>query len=311
MKRLIIVLAVIAALVMIAAVVAHMCPQTETPVEQPVDVPVVETMPNVPVQYVGKVTLGTMSVRLLIMKHCPDSIADTDANEALQAANLAQTKGLSIRDIGNFRVDSDGKTERVAWMSVPLEGLKKFVSEQMKVGAEAGDTLIIYTIGHGGRDGSLMRLGQRGPVMKIFAEAAEENEQKTFWWQLSCYAAAKLPDISTLTPRQQEFFCMAASSPANEVSYFRTQGEQFEKMFLALAKRNKEIDPNQDGAVVAHELKSFLNNQVKEGRGDLFWAADPEKIIFGWPDIANKIPIVEADGSPGNYPDKYIPSPIK
>jgi len=316
MKRFIVVLSVIAVMVLGIAFVVNMLPERQyanmdepAPVHQPI---LIETPPNVPVQYVGKVMLGTMSVRLLILKHCPDNIADIDADEALQAANLAESRGLSIEDIGNHRVDPNGRTDRaMTWMTVPLDGLKKFVSEQMKVDAEPGDTLIIYTIGHGGGDGSLMRIGQRGPVMKMLAEAAEENGQKTFWWQLSCHAAANLPDITTLTPRQQELFCMAASSPANEVSYFRTQGEQFQKMFVALAEKSEKIDPNQDNAVEAKELKDFLNNHVKAGRGDLFWAADPNYIVFGWPDLANDIPIREADGTTGEYPDRYIPTPIK
>jgi hypothetical protein len=300
-------------LLLLIAYAVNKSNQEEIAIPEPVSPPVfVGTLPDIPVQYVGKVMLGTMSVRLLVLKHCPDSIADVDAGQAVKAANLAKVKGLSIRDIGNYRIDGDGRTDRaMQWMTVPLDGLKKFVSDQMKVQAEAGDTLVLYTIGHGGGDGGLMRLGQRGPVMKIFAEAAEENEQKTLWWQLSCHAAAKLPEITTLTLRQREFFSMTASSPASEVSYFNTQGAQFEKVFAALAERSKEIDPNQDGAVVSRELKDFLNRSVKSGRGDLFWAADPEMVIFGWPDIANRIPIRDPDGSQKQPPEKYIPSPLK
>jgi hypothetical protein len=145
--------------------------------------------------------------------------------------------------------------------------------------------------------------------MKMLAEAAEENDQLTFWWQLSCHAAARLPEISSLTPRQQELFVMAASSPANQVSYFNTQGEQLEALFVALAERNTKIDPDQDGSVSVKEVKDFLNTHVKAGRGDLVWGKSPDMILFGWPDIANKLPIVGPDGSRRERPERYVPVP--
>lgn len=272
---------------------------------------IADTLPDIPIQYMGKISLSGMSVRMLILKHSPDDIANVDAKQAIQAANIAKSKGLSISDIGNFHIDSSGQTPMVDWMSVPLDGLKRFIGEQMKIGAQDGDTLIIYTIGHGSKDGSLQRVGQRAPFMNIIAEAAEENEQFTFWWQLSCYASAKLPSIDSLTPRQRNFLVIAASSTASKTSYFSTQGAQFEKMFVALAQKSSEIDPNQDGAITSKELKDFLNTQVEAGRGDLFWSADPDMIVFGWPNTANKIPIIESNGSEGKYPDGYIPSPVR
>lgn len=294
------------------AIYSHISSKVEEPANIPInEVVEIEHPTDVPIQYIGKMKLKDFSIRLLILKHCPDDIANVDATEALQAVNLAKTEGLNIEDIGNYHVDPNGKINTMSCQSIPLTGLKQFVSDQMKVDAEPGDTLIVYTLGHGSKDGSLMSLGQRRYVMEMLAEAAEENEQQTLWWQLSCKAAAFLPSIATLTERQQEFFSMIASSEANELSYFRTQADQMQKMFVALAKNNQEINPNQDRVISMKELKDFLNKYVEAGRGNLAWAKNANKIIFGYPNLANTIPIVEANGTQAEYPDGYIPSPNK
>lgn len=269
--------------------------------------------PPVPEYYVGKIQINEgVSVRLLILKHCPDSIADGDADDAVQAANLAATNGLNIRQIGNHRIDREGVTDRnLAWGQkfYTADGLKNFISESMKKDAEPGDTLIIYTIGHGGGDGSLMRLGQRGPIMKLMAEAAAENEQETFWWQLSCHAAAALPPISELSDKEQEYFSMIASSTASELSYFRSQGPQFQKLFMAMAEKSTKIDPNQDDIIVAKELADFLDKEIEPGRGSLFYARSPDEPIFSL-DWANRIPIIGPDGRIWQPPGRgYIPHP--
>ena len=257
------------------------------------------------------------SIRLLVLKHCPDDIADADAKEAIQAVDLAKSKGLTIESIGNYHVNKDGKTPMSFVMGQKfsysdLDGLKKFISEQMKIGAQAGDTFIVYTIGHGGGDGSIMRLGQREGVMKAIAEAAEENNQETFWWQLSCHAGAHLPAISTLSKKQQELFAMLASSPGDELSYFRTQGARMEKVFLALASNSPELDVNQDEIITCKELSDFISKTIGEKYGKLVFAQSDSEPIFGWLGrIANSIPIRDRNGPQGTYSRDYIPMPSK
>jgi len=266
-------------------------------------------------EYIGKVRINdTVTVRLLVLKHCPDDIADVDASQAVEAAKVAQSRGLTIQIIGNYHVDKQGKTDSMAWGAKysldDLEGLKNFISEQMKIDAVYGDTFIVYTIGHGSGSGSIMRLGQREPVMKAIAQAAEENDQETLWWQLSCHAAANLPPVTVLNERQQELFSMTASSPANELSYFNTQGKQFAAMFNALAERSKEIDPNQDDIVTCKELSDFLSAKFGETRGKLVFARSPDEPIFGLTGgLANAIPIKDHNNPQGEYPRNYIPFP--
>lgn len=259
--------------------------------------------------YVGKIKINdVVSIRLLVLKHCPDDIADTDSNQAVAAANLAASKGLNIKNIGNYHVDKEGLTNSAMIVSLDdLAGLKRFVSEQMKVGAKAGDTLVIYTIGHGSGSGSVMRLGQRDGIVKAFAEAAEENNQETFWWQLSCHAAAKLPEISSLTEKQQRLFSMTASSPGNELSYFTTQGKLMETVFSAMAVGGTDIDPNQDAVVTAGELKQFMIAKFGAKRGGLVWAKNDDEGVFNL--VPSSIPIKDINGDKNKYPDNYIPIP--
>lgn len=265
--------------------------------------------------YVGKVKAryDSVAIRLLILKHCPDDIADIDAGEAVQAVDVAKTKGLTIQTIGNYRVDKEGKTNRMAWgkkVSLDdLQGLKNFISEQMKVGAEPGDTIIVYTIGHGSGSGSLMRLGQREKLFRAIAEAAEENDQETFWWQLSCHAAARLPSIDTLNERQQELFAMSASSTASELSYFKTQGKIFSAVFDAMAAKSPELDQDEDEIITAGELSQFIGKRFSQKRGDLVFARSKDEPIFGYNGLANQIPIRDRNNPQGDYPKDYIPRP--
>lgn len=270
----------------------------------------IQTPPGTKEHYIGTFKSSYVPVRLLVLKHCPDDIADTDARQAIQAANLAASEGLDIEDIGNFHIDKSGGVDsKLTWGAKfnDLEGLKQFISLQMKVQAKEGDTLVIYTIGHGSGSGSVMRLGQREGIMRIIAEAAEENGQETLWWQLSCHAAAKLPEVSILNERQRQLFSMTASSPADKLSYFCTQGEQLKKLFVAMANNSPEIDPNQDFVITAGELARFLDRNVSPGRGDLVYADSENEPIFGWWDYLNMIPILDDENK--QYPKNYIPFP--
>ena len=205
--------------------------------------------------------LEAAKIRLLALKHSRESMADGDADLALKAAQKAADKGLSIKGIGNHFINKDGRIQVVLWeYGSDLDKLKAFISDQMKVNAEPGDTVIVFTIGHGMGDGNLHNLGQRADVLKAIAGAAEENQQRTLWWQLSCHAAARLPDIKTLTPAQQELLTIVASSTASELSAAGVQGKVMERVFVAMAEKSQKIDPNEDGIVTAKELKDFLNN---------------------------------------------------
>jgi hypothetical protein len=260
--------------------------------------------PNVTEHYVGKVSLNSgQSVRLLILKHCFEGIADSESDGVVKAANLAASKGLSIRDLGRHQVNINGLNERLVWGTrVKMSGLKDFVSQQMKISAEAGDTIVIYTTGHGSAGGSLMILGPRKEVFKALVEAAEENNQETLWWQSSCYACAGLPSIDSLTPKQKTLFSMIASSPANETSTWHDQTPLMEKLFVGLATNDPNLDSNRDGIVTAGEISQFLNK-------DEVFASTPDEPIFGFWNYANLIPIFNRYGIPYNTPDNYIPLP--
>ena len=265
-------------------------------------------VPARPVQYVGTVRFDSISIRLVVLKHCFESIADADAQDAIRAVNLAKSKGLNIKDVGNHHITKDGEAQDRVWgFDESIKDLKEFISEQMKIDAEPGDTFVVYTIGHGSGGGTLQHIGQRKILCDAIAAAAKENQQETLWWQLSCHAAASLPKISDYDEETQEHFSMLASSPANKVSYFRTQGEQMEKVFSAIAEQSKDIDPNQDEEIVAKEFAAYLD-KIDSGRGRLFFARSEEEVIFGY-NLANAIPIMDRNNPQGEYPRNYIPTP--
>ena len=264
---------------------------------------------DVPQQYIGKVTLkGRTIVRLLILKHSFEQVAKDEEIAIIQAANLAASRGLKIEDIGSHYINGEGKITRLVWdKKCTLSNLKNFISEQMKISAQAGDTLIIYTTGHGSRNGELISLGQRKTIMTALVEAAEENKQETLWWQSSCFAEAGLPKISTLNKMQQRLFSMIASSDANHSSYWGDQNYPMKQTFLALAEGSKKLDINQDGRVNHTEFKQFLNT-VKRNAYCILYSSGPNENIFGafgpW-----DIPIVDRNNPQQEYDDDYITTP--
>jgi len=209
-----------------------------------------------------------IAVRLLVLRHTPGGMAQGDANLATEAARRAASEGLDIKVIGD---------EYIGGLS--HDRLKTFVSERMKKEALTGDTLVIHTIGHGFVGGGLQNLGQRSSVVKAFAEAAQENNQKTLWWQLSCHATSELPGIETLPPIQQQLFMMLASSRAEDSSGTQTQARLMGKVFGALATDDGEIDPNHDKIITVDELKHYLNALDRYQRGDLFFSRRSD--VFG------------------------------
>lgn len=272
--------------------------------------PLLIKTPPVKEQYVGTVDLNNRtSIRVLVFKHCTESIANKNASEVMEVANLAASKGLNIHEIGTHLVNLEGERKRVVWSGrkVSLSNLKEFLVEQMKIDAKSGDTLLLYTCGHGSQSGYLAEFGQREVIGKIFAEAAEECRQETLWWQSACYAASGLPKISEMTKKQQRLFSMIASSPADRVSYWGDQIDPMKKVFTAIAEESPKIDPNQDHVIEAGELRDFMNN-IKAGSGDLLFARADDEPIFGWHDYANAIPIYEG-GRKIETPEGYILHP--
>lgn len=260
---------------------------------------------------IHSVSNDTMNIRLLVLKHSREQMADDDAELAVEAVRKAAGKGLAIKDIGNHYIDDTKNIKIVVWKYDSVEGLKEFVSEQMKLNAVEGDTLVIFTIGHGAPSGYLHNLGQRGEVMKALADAAGENQQKVLWWQLSCYAAAKLPAVDSLPEGQRELFKILASSPANVESPAFVEGKIMEEVFGSLAEKSPKIDPDQNNEITGNEFRSYIDT-VKPGRGQLFYAHNYDDPVFGVSvSLANQIPIIDRNSTQGVYPNNYIPMPKK
>lgn len=266
--------------------------------------------PNIPIKaesnFVGKVKFDSTSIRLLILKHSYEQMADGDAKLAIEAVSVASTKGLSIKQIGEHNINRQGQADR-RLVFYSSDKLKDYVNDQMKISAEENDTLIIFTIGHGSRSGYLASLGQRQDIQKVFSECAVENSQKTIWWQLSCFASADL-NYNGLSSEKKDFFSVIASSDSFTESPAYVEGKIMEKVFVALATGDVRVDPDKDGIILAKELANFLN-VVSQGRGNLVYAKNADQVMFGIAGIARNFPIIDQDGILREYPKDYIPFP--
>lgn len=271
---------------------------------------IVFSTPNIPIHvesnYVGKVRFDSTSIRLLILKHSYEQMADGDAKLAIEAVNIAFTQGLSIKQIGEHNINRQGQADR-RLVFYSSDKLKDYVSDQMKVSAEENDTLIIFTIGHGSRSGYLASLGQRQDIQKVFSECSVENHQKTIWWQLSCFASADL-NYNGLSDDKKDFFSVIASSDSSTESPAYVEGKIMEKVFVALATGDVRVDPDKDGIIIARELVGFLNF-VSQGRGNLVYAKNADQVMFGIAGIARNLPIIDQDGIQREYPKDYVPFP--
>lgn len=245
------------------------------------------------------------AIRMLILKHSREHMADGDADLAIQAAKKAANRGLKIKVIGNHFVDGRLMTfHYVMNVSTMQELLEENISED----AVRGDTLIVFTIGHGFQSGGLDNIGQRKDVMKVLADAAGRHHQKILWWQLSCHACAGLPSISSLPPDQQELFSIVASSSASDTSAAGVQGRIMEKVFLAMVEKNKNIDPAGNGMITASGLSSFLNG-VSPGMGSRVFSKNQDFRIFGKRSVP-KLPIIDRNNRQGEYDaEEYILTP--
>jgi len=249
------------------------------------------------------------NIRLLCIKHSREHMADGDANLAIKATQKASEKGLNIKVVGNHFVDgrymglqnADPETiERI----YSIETLSQYLNQYIKTEATPGDTLILFTIGHGFRDGSLDNMGHRSDVLKVIADIAEKNNQKIFWWQLSCYASAGLPDIGSLSPRQQELITIFATSSASETSAAYVQGNIMAKIFNAMAEKSSAIDPNGDGKITAKELRVFMNT-INGSYGSRVHAKSGDFTMFGKSGVP-LLPIVDRNNPQGKYPEDYV-----
>ena len=94
-----------------------------------------------------------------------------------------------------------------------------------------------------------------------FAAAAAENHQETIWWQLSCFASADLPSISSLNLEQQQLFSVVVSSDANTESPAYVEGKIMQKFFVGLADNFRQIDANGDDMITAGEMSDAIPNR--------------------------------------------------
>lgn len=262
--------------------------------------------------FVGQLQAEEVNIRLLAIKHSKEHMADGDADMAIAAAKSAANKGLAISTIGNEFLGRDGILRASVYsidFNYKIDAFKRFLDKHMKIDAKEGDTLILFTIGHGFPNGSLQNLGQRSDVMKAIAEVAEDNHQKVLWWQLSCHAAAGLPSVSSLPETQRGLLSVLATSTAQETSAAYVQGKVMEQVFNAIATNSKNINPDGDESISGTELKNFLNSNGSR-RGDLLYTLDYNEPIFGQEiSLANRIPVIDRNGSQGKYPKNYIPRP--
>jgi len=250
-----------------------------------------------------------VKIRVLALKHSKENMAQGDEDLAFRSIQRAREKGLGIKPIGGHWVNRDG-IMRVVLVDFEwnIDKFREFVSEQMKIDAESGDTVIVFTIGHGFRQGKLDNLGDRADVLRAIAQAAAENDQRTLWWQLSCYGTAGMPSFTSLSSKEQELLSLVASSDSSTPSPAGVEGTLMGKVFDAIAEDSKEIDPNGDDQIVAAEFRNFLRSSGTR-RADLFFASSEDQVIFGGRSLANQIPIVDRNNPQAEYPSDYIPAP--
>lgn len=249
---------------------------------------------------------NNISIRVLILKHSKEKMADDDAKMVVDAINVSANDSLDIKEIGNHFINETKKIRVAICEYEEIKNLKEFISEKLKINKNENDTVIIFTVGHGSPSGSLQNLGQRSELQGAIAEAAEENNQKVLWWQLSCYAAAKLPPIESLTGEQQELLSVLNTSDEKTPSPAYVEGKIMEKLFSAMIETNEELDVDQNYEITGLELKNYLN-KIKKGRGDLLRIKNLNYSVFGI-NLANKIKIINHTG-PAEIFKNFVPMP--
>lgn len=232
-----------------------------------------------------------MPIRVLILKHSKEKMADDDAKLVLKAVEKASGQNLDVQAVGDHFVNNTKRIRIALHEYDEIANLRDFISEQFRNNACPDATFILFTVGHGSPSGGLDNLGQRAQLQTAIAEAAEENEQRVLWWQLSCYSAAKLPPIDTLTPRQQELLSVLNTSDEKTPSPAYIEGDIMEKMFASMI--NGEMDSDGNGEISGDEFRVKMN-QIKKGRGDLFRSRDMSDPLFGV-NLANRFVVFDVD----------------
>ena len=243
-----------------------------------------------------QIVANDYSVRLMILKHSYEQMCNDDANLAIAGLNESKRNGLNANLIENK-------------FTLNISDFKSAIENKIKTNSKPRDTLIIFTIGHGFESGQLQNLGQRSTVMSVITKASEKYNQKIIWWQLSCYAQAYLPKVSSLTAKQQSLFSVISSSFAHEPSPVGQQGRHMRQMFMALAKQSTFLDKDVSGNVSTEELRTFLNLTDFDLGKRLY--AKPNNIIFEKDRIILKI--IDRNNSQGKYDENYfiLPSNTK
>lgn len=244
-----------------------------------------------------------ISIRVLILKHSKEKMADDDAKMVMKSISKASSESLDVKTIGDHWIDEANKIRVALAEYDEISNLKEFVSERLSVGAKPRDTVIIFTVGHGSPSGYLHNVGSRTEMQKALAEAAEENDQKVMWWQLSCYSAAKMPPLGSLSPRQRSLFSVLNTSDAKTPSPAYIEAGIMEKLFSGMINSDPELDRDRNMEITGTEFARYMN-AIKRGRGDLLRMDDIHSSLFGL-SIANQIPIA------GEGIKSLIPTPSR
>ena len=268
----------------------------------------VSTVSYTKAPYIARLGTSKLNIRMIILRHCEERMAVDDADMAIEAVNFAQSEGLDIETIGNLIINGNGP-KTVSWSRFRTSSqLQQFFIDQCDNLKKADDTLVVFTIGHGFPNGRLDTLGERKMILEQLATAAQTTNQEILWWQLSCYASARLPSIDRLNPRQQSLISVLATSDAFTESPAYVEGTIMKSLFGRLAKQPGLIDTNGDDQISAGELSTTLSS-IRPGRGRYLYSKSPEEIIFGV-NLLRRMPIINRNGNRESDPKKYVDPPM-
>jgi hypothetical protein len=227
---------------------------------------------------VGMATVASAAppkIRILMLRHDFDGATALDIDMTYGAVvHAIKEQQLPVEVIGSY-----------GWISNDLTALSPWLVPLMKEKATPGDTLIIYTAGHGTPNhelnswpaNHLVGLGPRRDVCEAIAAASDQTGQRVIWWQLSCFAASGLPDCNKWTPARRKRFCVMNSSAADAPSRAGAQSFVLARVLAALA--DGRMDLNDDGIIDANEMRASLNATRSDPRGRLLHAS-PDCVLF-------------------------------
>ncbi|HLW67833.1 MAG TPA: hypothetical protein VKS79_21120 [Gemmataceae bacterium] len=160
--------------------------------------------------------------RLLVIAHDDSWFATQDTNDAVNAA-----KENHIPVVGTFQ---SVRVPAARWSDEWLDGLAS-------KDARPGDTLIVFTVGHGAREGFLYGLGARQWVVNRLATMAVRNKQRVLWWQLSCHAGAGLEYYDQQPYEVTQWLTIFCASPAAYVAWSGEEAGLMRRLFARLRER--------------------------------------------------------------------------